>query len=78
MKLRAPLILATLALFTLAPAEAKKVKTPKSPNANVQKATHKAKKYKPPKYKRQNFSKKPKKSARIKYGTKPVKTKSKS
>lgn len=70
MKLRAPLILAGLSLFALPPAEAK-VKTPKSPNANVQKANHKARKYKPPKYKSENYSKKPKKSARVKYGAKP-------
>jgi len=69
MRFRAPLILAVLGLFALGSADAK-VKTPKSPNANVQKANRKAKKYKPQKYKKQNFSKKPKKADRVKYGVK--------
>jgi len=72
MKLRSLLIIAAMSLIAIAPAEAKKLKTPKSPNANanVKQATHKAKKYKPSKYKAQHLSKKPPKSAHIKYGTK--------
>ena len=50
--------------------KAKKMKTPKSANANVKNATHKAKKYKATKYKAPKLSKKPPKSARVKYGAK--------
>jgi hypothetical protein len=70
MKLRSLLIVAALGLLAIAPAEAKKMKTPKSANANVKNATHKAKKYKATKYKAPKLSKKPPKSARVKYGAK--------
>jgi len=67
MKMRVFFVAAVMCLIAIAPAAAK-VKTPKSPNANVKQATRKAKKYKPGKYKAQHLSKKPKKSARVKYG----------
>jgi hypothetical protein len=70
MQLRSLLVVAAMGLFAIVPAEAKKMKTPKSANANVKQATHKAKKYKAGKYKAQKLSKKPSKSARVKYGTK--------
>jgi hypothetical protein len=75
-KIRTLLAIATLGLLAIAPAEAKKLKTPKSDNANVKQATKKAKKYKPTKYKAPKLSKKPPKSARVKYGAKPKKSKS--
>jgi hypothetical protein len=68
--MRSLLIIAAMGLLAIAPAEAKKMKTPKSSNAHVKQATHKAKKYKPAKYKAQHLSKKPPKSARVKYGAK--------
>jgi len=67
MKLRVLLVCAVLGLIAVAPAAAK-VKTPKSPNANVKHANRKAKKFKPGKYKAQKFSQKPPKSARMKAG----------
>jgi hypothetical protein len=67
MKVRALLVGAVLCLIAVAPAAAK-VKTPKSPNANVKHANRKAKKFKPGKYKAQKLSKKPPKSARVKTG----------
>ena len=67
MKLRSLFVAAVLSLIAIAPAAAK-VKTPKSPNANVKRATRKAKKYKPGKYKAQHLSKKINKSSRGKYG----------
>ncbi len=70
MKFRSLLIVAAMGLLAIAPAEAKKVKTPKSSNANIKNATHKAKKYKASKYKAQHLSKKPPKSARVKVGAK--------
>jgi hypothetical protein len=71
MKFRSLVIIAAMGLLAIAPAEAKKVKTPKSANANVQHANRKAKKYKASKYKAQHLSKKAPKSARVKYGAKP-------
>jgi hypothetical protein len=68
MRLRIFLVTTLLSLVAVAPATAK-VKTPKSPNANVQHANRKAKKFKASKYKAQKLSKKPKKSSRVKYGT---------
>ncbi len=62
-----------LSLLAIAPAEAKKLKTPKSENANVQSATKKSKKYKPTKYKAPKLSKKPGKSSKAKYGLKSTK-----
>jgi hypothetical protein len=70
MKLRSLLIIAAMGLLAIAPAEAKKLKTPRSSNANVQRSTRKAKKYKASKVRAQHLSKKPAKSARVKYGTK--------
>jgi hypothetical protein len=67
--LRALLLVAVIGTLAVAPAGAK-MKTPKSSNANVHQATHKAKKYKPAKYKAPKLSKKPSKSARVKYGAK--------
>ena len=69
-KVRTLLAIAGLGLLVLAPAEAKKVKTPKSDNANVQRSTKKGKKYKASKYKNPKLSKKPGKSAGMKYGSK--------
>ncbi len=72
MYIRALTIAAIAAGLALAPAEAK-VKTPKSENAsayspNVKRARKNKLNYKAKKIKKQNFSKKPKKSARVKYG----------
>jgi hypothetical protein len=65
MKLSAPLLIAGLGLMAIAPADAK-VKTPKSDNANVKRASRKSKKgFKATKYKAPKVSKKPK---RAKYG----------
>jgi hypothetical protein len=69
MTLRSLLVVVGMSLFAIAPAGAK-VKTPKSENANVGRAQRKAKKYKPTKYKAPKWSKKPSKSARVKYGAK--------
>jgi hypothetical protein len=68
MILRTLLVIAGMGILAVAPAGAK-TKTPKSTNANVHQATRKAKKYKPAKYKAPKLSKKPSKSARVKYGS---------
>jgi hypothetical protein len=66
MKFSALLLVVGLGLAALMPASAK-VKTPKSDNANVQRASRKSKKgFKATKYKAPKVSKKPK---RAKYGT---------
>jgi hypothetical protein len=65
--MNALLVVVGLGFLAISPAEAK-VKTPKSQNANVKQATRKAKKYKAGKYKAPKLSKKPSKSARVKYG----------
>ena len=68
MKFGALLLVAGLGLSALMPASAK-VKTPKSENANVQRASRKSKKgFKATKYKAPKMSKKPK---RAKYGASP-------
>jgi hypothetical protein len=65
MQLSALLLAAGLGLLAIAPADAK-VKTPKSDNANVKRASRKSKKgFKATKYKAPKMSKKPK---RAKYG----------
>ena len=65
MKLSAPLLIVGLGLITIAPAHAK-LKTPKSENANVKRASRKSKKgFRATKYKAPKVSKKPK---RAKYG----------
>jgi hypothetical protein len=65
MKFSALLLVAGLGLAALTPASAK-VKTPKSDNANVKRASRKSKKgFKATKYKAPKVSKKPK---RAKYG----------
>jgi hypothetical protein len=65
MKLSAPLLMVGLGLMAIAPAHAK-IKTPKSENANVKRASRKSKKgFKATKYKAPKMSKKPK---RAKYG----------
>jgi hypothetical protein len=65
MKLRALLLVTGLGLAAIAPAEAK-IKTPKSTNANVKRASRKSRKgFKATKYKAPKF-KKPKSA---KYGT---------
>jgi hypothetical protein len=65
MKLSAPLLIVGLGLMAIGPAHAK-VKTPKSDNANVKRASRKSKKgFKATKYKAPKVSKKPK---RAKYG----------
>jgi hypothetical protein len=71
MKLSAPLLIVGLGLMAIAPAHAK-LKTPKSDNANVQRASRKSRKgFKATKYKAPKLSKKPK---RAKYGmSHPVK-----
>jgi hypothetical protein len=65
MKFSALLLVAGLGLAALTPAEAK-MKTPKSDNANVQRASRKSRKgFKATKYKAPKVSKKPR---RAKYG----------
>ena len=65
MKLSAPLLIVGLGLMAIAPADAK-VKTPKSDNANVKRASRKSKKgFKATKYKAPKASKKMK---RAKFG----------
>ena len=65
MKLSAPLLIVGLGLMAIAPAHAK-VKTPKSDNANVKRASRKSKKgFKATKYKAPKASKKMK---RAKFG----------
>lgn len=65
MKLSAPLLIVGLGLITIAPVHAK-IKTPKSDNANVKRASRKSKKgFRATKYKAPKVSKKPK---RAKYG----------
>ena len=71
MKLSAPLLIVGLGLMAIAPANAK-IKTPKSENANVKRASRKSKKgFRATKYKAPKPSKKMK---RAKYGkTRPAK-----